>query len=121
MYFCLQTSLALKDECGKPASQYKLEKAISSKFIRIKISSYVGDGPGIQYVGIETGKGIDLGIRGNIGCDVLVNIWSIYFLESYSIITTIIQVSQMQSELIIRKRKAMLSLETWSQRRTIQD
>ena len=60
----LKTKHGLKVECGEPATQYKLAKAISSKFIRIKTSSYIGDGPGLQYVGIETGKGIDLGIRG---------------------------------------------------------
>ena len=65
--------LSLKVECGEPATKYKLEKAISAKFLRIKISSYVGAGPGIQYVGIETGKGIDLGIRGNTSCDVKVH------------------------------------------------
>ena len=51
-------------ECGEPAMQYKLEKAISAKYIRIQISSYIGAGPGIQYAGIESGKGIDMGIRG---------------------------------------------------------
>ena len=54
-----------QEQCVGLATQFKLEKAISTKFIRVHISSFLGAGPGIQYVGIESKKGIDLGIRGN--------------------------------------------------------
>ena len=36
------------------------------KFVRVRIDSFFGEGPGLQYIGIDMMKGIDMGIRGNI-------------------------------------------------------
>ena len=60
----LDTRVIFQAHCVGLATQFKLDKAISAKFVRVHISSYVGAGPGIQYLGIESGKGIDMGIRG---------------------------------------------------------
>ena len=60
----LKTGASFKADCSKPATKYKLEKSITAKFMRIRTVSFFGSGPGLQYVGIENGKGIDMGIRG---------------------------------------------------------
>ena len=66
MIYIIHTNamIAYKVDCGEPASQFKLENTVSGKFLKIHVASYHGAGAGIQYVGVENEKGIDMGIRG---------------------------------------------------------
>ena len=64
LFVHLNKGVLCEADCSRPATTYKLEKSITAKFIRIRTVSFLGSGPGLQYVGIENGKGIDMGIRG---------------------------------------------------------
>ena len=54
----------LQGGCKINATRFDLDKAIGSKYVKFVVNSFIGKGGGLQYLAIDTEKGIDPGVRG---------------------------------------------------------
>ena len=54
----------LQSGCKNNVTRFDLDKPIGSKFVKFVVNSFTGRGGGLQYLGIDTEKGIDPGVRG---------------------------------------------------------